>query len=183
MAKKNVLVQSQVQAMNIDALNRSAIATRSEVENGMVFQLKGQSTVDGQDEVWEVTAPAELETLKGLWMAYEPEVTIITVNGKEYKGLTPDPRDFAVPAGKVFSAFKPVVGDIILLSLGETVDQYTAGDLFLNAADATMGLVWGQAQTADALSFKLLEVSYISIADGSIGAQRVPSYKLECVAN
>ncbi len=50
MANKTVLVQTQLQAMNIDALNRSAVA-EVEIENGMVFQLATQSTADNEGEV------------------------------------------------------------------------------------------------------------------------------------
>lgn len=182
MANKTVLVQTQVQAMNIDALNRSAVYADAEIENGMVFQLATQSTADGYSEVWNVTAPAT-GSLTGLWMAYEPEVTIISVNGKEYKGLTPDPRDFAVPAGKVFSAFKPVVGDIILVTAGGALDAPVAGNKNLEAANGTMKMAWANSQTANTASFALLATSYISIADGSIGTQRVVAYKLQCVAN
>ncbi len=96
-------------------------------------------------------------------MAYEPEVTIISVNGKGYKGLTPDPRDFAVPAGKVFSAFKPVAGDIILMTAGGALDAPVAGNTNLEAADGTMKMAWANSQTTNTASFAMLATSYISI--------------------
>lgn len=181
MANKTVLVQTQVQAMNIDALNRSAVA-EVEVENGMVFQLATQETDENYEEVWNVTAPAT-GSLLNLWMAYDPEVAIVTVNGKEYKGLTPDPRDFSIPAGKVFSAFKPVVGDIIVMTVGGAFDAPSAGNAYLEATDGAMKLTWSNTQTASTFSLKLLGTTYISIADGSIGTQRATAYKFECVAN
>jgi hypothetical protein len=183
MAKKTVLVQNQVQAMNIDALNRSAVYTTGDIENGQVFRLDTLSTTDGESEDWVVTAPATGK-LNGLWMAYSPENVTFVVEGNKYRGLTPDPRIFTNVAGEVFSAYKPQVGDIILMSVGGAFEnEKGASDVYVNASDAKFGLTWGTTQTASALSFKLLEVSYISIADGSIGTQRTTAYRLECVAN
>ena len=91
-----VLVQNAVQAMNIDALNRSAIGTAN-IDNGNVFYLATKSSTSGEGEVWTATQPATASGLK--------------------------------------------------------------------------------------LSFKLLGTTYISIADGSIGTQRVTAYELECVDN
>ena len=182
MATKTVLVQNMVQAMNIDALNRSAVYADAEIENGMVFRLDTQSVVENEGEVWVVTKPAT-SALAGVWMAYEPEIVIISVNGKQYKGIDPDPRDFAVPAGMVFSAFKPVAGDIVLMTAGGAIAAPGAGDKFAEAANASFALDWAATQTTSVASFRLVATSYVSIADGSIGLQRVEAYKLECVAN
>lgn len=92
-----VLVQDAVQAMNIDALNRSAICTTDDVDNGNIFYLASKSSTAGEGEVWLATKPA------------------------------------------------------------------TASGLLC--------------------SFKLVGTTYISIADGSIGTQRVTAYQLECVDN
>ena len=181
MANKTVLVQTQVQAMNIDALNRSAVAA-AEVENGMVFNLATQSTTAGEGEVWAVTNPVT-GALTGLWMAYDPEVVVVTSNGKQYRGINPDPRDFSIAAGDVFSAFKPMVGDLILVTAGGALDAPTGSNAFLEAADGAMKMAWADTQTASTLSFKLIGTSYVSIPDGTIGTQRVTAYKLECVAN
>jgi len=91
-----VLVQDAVQAMNIDALNRSAVCAAN-VDNGNIFYLATKSTTAGEGEVWTATQPA---TGSGLLC-----------------------------------------------------------------------------------SFKLVGTTYISIADGSIGTQRVTAYQLECVSN
>lgn len=182
MANKTVLVQNQVQAMNIDALNRSVINESTDIENGMVFRLDAVSATDGESEVFTLTAPAT-SYLNNCWMAYEPEITIVTVNGKSYKGLTPDPRDFINPMGLVFSAFKPVVGDIIVMTLGGALGTKGGSDTHINAANGAFALAWGTSQTASALSFKLLGTTYVSIADGTVGTQRVTAYRFECVGN
>ena len=93
----NILIQNAVQAMNIDALNRSAICTTANIDNGNVFYLATKSATAGEGEVWTATQPATASGLK--------------------------------------------------------------------------------------LSFALVGTTYISIADGSIGTQRVTAYELECVDN
>ena len=96
MANKAILVQNSVQAMNIDALNRSAIGS-ADIDNGNIFYLATKSATAGEGEVWTATQPA--------------------------------------------------TGSGLLLSLG------------------------------------LLGTTYVSIADGSIGTQRVSAYEFQVVSN
>ena len=91
-----ILVQNQVQAMNIDALNRKAKGSAN-IDNGNVFYLASKSQTAGEGEVWTATQPATGSGLK--------------------------------------------------------------------------------------LSLKLLGTNYVSLADGSIGTQRVTSYQFEVVDN
>ncbi len=183
---KNVLIQTLVSAMNIDALNRSFVHT-AEVENGMIFKPGAISTTADEEEVFTIEAPAT-GGLLGVWMSAEPEVVMTKAGDKKYyKGLNPDVRDFAIDANQVFSGFKPVVGDLITLTGGAVLlGTYTAGvSAYVNATDGSMGLTWADVQTADAFSMKLVRETYISITDGSqIGAnQRVPAFTFEVVAN
>jgi hypothetical protein len=60
---KAILVQNSVQAMNIDALNRSAIGT-DDIDNGNVFYLASKSSTAGEGEVWTATQPATASGLK-----------------------------------------------------------------------------------------------------------------------
>jgi hypothetical protein len=64
MANKAILVQNAVQAMNIDALNRSAISTSADIDNGNVFYLASKSSTAGEEEVWVATQPATASGLK-----------------------------------------------------------------------------------------------------------------------
>jgi len=91
-----ILVQNAVQAMNIDALNRSAIGSAN-IDNGNIFYLATKSATTGEGEVWTATQPA-----------------------------------------------------------------------------TASGLLFG---------CKLLGTTYISLADGTVGTQRVTAYELEVVAN
>lgn len=58
MANHAILVQDSVQALNVDALNRSAISASDSIDNGNVFYLASKSATAGQGEVWSATKPA-----------------------------------------------------------------------------------------------------------------------------
>jgi hypothetical protein len=63
MTAKAILVQDSVQAMNVDALNRSAIST-ADIDNGNIFYLASKSSTAGEGEVWTATQPATASGLK-----------------------------------------------------------------------------------------------------------------------
>jgi hypothetical protein len=172
-----VVVLNQVQATNIDTLNRSAVYS-ADVENGSVMSLTGISATPGV-EVWASATPATA-SLTNLWMTVEPEVVTISVNGKKFKGLSNDPRDFVNLSGDVFTVFKPQVGDIITLS-SDAVAGTKSSNGYVVATNNAAKLTWA-ASAVSGLSLKLLETTYISIADGTIGTQRQTAYKFEVVA-
>lgn len=176
-----VLVQEKVAALNIDSLNRSAVSA-SPIENGMVMNLLSKATAaslsTSGSEVWQATYPVT-GSLINLWMAYEPEVVLTSSGNSYYKGIDPDPRNFVTPAGYVFSVYKPQLGDMILLTDDALTGSVSTGN-FVVAADADYQLTWAAANGAG-LTYRYLGVSYISIADGSIGTQRVTARKFECV--
>ena len=178
MASHGIILQNQVAAMNVDSYNRSVVSAIN-VDNGNVFTISALSTTAGETEVWTASTPAT-GSLTDLWMACEPEV-VVTVSGtKEYKGINPDIRDFYNVATNVFSAFKPVVGDIITLTadaLGGTISTNT----YVVATDATSELTWAAAAVTG-LSLQLIKTTYISIATGAIGSQRTTAYKFAVVA-
>src|SRR5512136_1273617 len=116
MAYHGVLIPEMIAAMNIDAYNRSVIDTgtsASPLDNGwvMVIEQGGKFTSGSLTEVWEIGQPTT-GSLSGLWMAYSGDEVVVT--DSRYKGIDPDPRNFFNPANKVFSAFRPKVGDLIL---------------------------------------------------------------------
>ena len=131
-----VLVQTMVQADNIDALNRTAKGT-TDFQNGapiaLTFPATGEAFVAtaattglefkiGREEDMVIASdnvdteyvPAYLLEVTAntgdVWLAYSPEVNKNIV-GQIYGGL--DPRNFTNKANKPFDVFKPVVGDII----------------------------------------------------------------------
>ena len=174
MNEKIVLIPSLVAAKNVDSYNASFIA-ETDIDNGMVFAAGDYS----DEQVYEVAAIGE--DLHNIYMAFSPEDTIITdAMGNEYKIGINDPRTFTNVAGKVFSAYRPQVGDKILIS-AEGIEG-TADD-FAVAAAGESKLQFASA-AVDGLSYKVLDDSaYITIGGASaIGSQRVAAYLLECVA-
>lgn len=176
-----VLEQTLTAATNVNIYNGSFIYEDADLQNGSVF-AKGD---EYSEQVYEIAAPAE-GNLKGLWMASSPIDTVLTdATGNQYKPGILDPRAFTNPKGLVFSAFKPQVGDIITISADGIEGAYNEGTtLYVNAANGVFKLAFGNTQTENALSFKIIKPTYISVASANaIGSQRIVAYKLECVAN
>jgi hypothetical protein len=178
-----VIVESRIAAQNNDALVRDGVHATEVLENGFVVQLLTKSTTAGEGEVWAATAPVT-GSLVNLYMVSEPPVVeIVSADGNRYKGLNPDPRNFAIPALRPFSAFKPQPGDLVLMS-ADVFSNAKSTNGFANAANTAYQLAWGATQTADALSFKFVEAKDIAIGNGALGStQRVTAYLMECIAN
>ena len=134
-----ILVQNNVQAKDIDALNRPVVSA-SAVQNGHVMVLSNDGTNTNGAEVWTGVAPTT-GNLSNLWMAYSPEVVI---TDSKYRGLTPDPRDFTNVAGRVFDAFKPQVGDILTFT-EDNLAGTKSTNTFVVATNAAFGLTWASA--------------------------------------
>lgn len=180
MAYHGVLIPRAIKAMNVDSLNRSVVDAAA-IDNGWIMVMGDRSTTAGLGEVFEVSQPATGSLTGVLWMAYSGDE--IPVTDSRYKGIDPDPRNFYNIATKVFSAYKPAVGDIIEGTAECFGGSYSAGvSTHVNATDGAWGLTWGASQTSSVMSYKLVGTSYISLATGGIDNQRVTSYILECVA-
>ena len=82
-----VIVESRIQATNIDALNRTAQAAVNVAGGGLVA-LTASGTQG--NEVWTAAAPAS-GTLGGLWIAYNPAEHLTVVGDKVFAGLSEDP--------------------------------------------------------------------------------------------
>lgn len=173
----NVLIKRRVASQNVDSLNRTVIA-EADVENGNVFELLTRSTTDGEDEVWNATAPATAATATGLWMAGASEVVITKVGNLEFVGIVEDVREFTNVAGRVFSAFKPVAGDIIEMTTGAEDD----GE-YLIPANGAMALTTSASDNAGGFSMKKVGTSILHIGDGSLVKTPVTSYIYEVVRN
>jgi hypothetical protein len=180
MTTHTVIQKRNVMATNIDSLNRHAYYT-SDLDNGSVFKLDTIQDLTSGCEVWTVTKSNGSSA--DFWMAANTDVNMLVSGTKQYRGLSVDPRDNYVSACTVFDAFKPQVGDVILL----TADAFTGAvstNTYANSVDNGTDLVWGTAKTASALSLKLVDTTYIAIPDGSLGdTQQVAAYKLVCIAN
>ena len=181
MAKHGVLIESMIQAKNIDALNRSVIST-VDVDGGNLIALTAP-TVKGEDR-WTASAPAS-GTLGGLWIAYNPSVKYTEVNGKMYAGLSADPRDYTNIKNHTFDAFKPKVGDEIIVTIDdvdETGAQATAGDILESKNGQTkFTRVAGGTATSGSTAFKVEWIGYVNFPQAGIGDEKVKVYKAICV--
>ncbi|MGL4374792.1 MAG: hypothetical protein ACRCS6_13440 [Turicibacter sp.] len=177
-----VMILTRTASTNVDSYNRAAVSV-ADVNNGAVVDLTGLSTARGQSEVF--TAAASSSAGKGKWMAYSPEiVSIVTSTGGVYRGLDVDPRNFTNVKARPYDVFKPVAGDIIEITEdGITSKAALVVGNFAEAAAAST-LTKATSQTADTLSFKVIAVKKMTIANGQIGVgEGITSYLLECVAN
>ena len=180
MANYGVVVLNKVAATDIGTLNRSALVSSQDIENGMVMQLASRSSTTGEEEVWVGTVPSSSAGLTHLWMAYSPELSRVVSGSSTYLGLNPDPRQHFNAQGKVFDVFKPQVGDIITLTADAiTGDKSTNTHVVATASDFQLN--WASAAVSG-LSLKLLDTTYISLPDGGINTGRVAAYRFECVA-
>lgn len=173
----NVLIKRRVASQNVDSLNRTVIAT-ADVENGNVFELLTRSETDGEDEVWNATAPTAAATAMGLWMAGASEIVITKVGNLEFRGIVEDPREFVNVKGRVFSAFKPMPGDIIEMTLGAA----SSGE-YLIPQNSNMALTTSASDNATGFSMKKVGTSVLHIGSGALSKAPVTTYIYEVVRN
>ena len=178
----SVLIESMIQAKNIDALNRSVVST-IDVDGGNLIALTAP-TVKGEDR-WTASAPAS-GTLGGLWIAYNPSVKYTEVNGKMYAGLSADPRDYTNIKNHTFDAFKPKVGDEIIVTIDgvdDTGAKAVAGDILESKADQTLfaRVAGGTGATSGHTAFKIEWKGTIDFPKAGIGVDKVVAFKAVCV--
>ena len=177
MANHTVVVLNKVAAFNVDAYVRPVVAQQN-MDNGYFFTLNTVSTGSAV-ECWIPTVPTT-GSLSGVWMLKEPEIPFLANGTNVYNGLGTI-RDFYVSASQVATAIKPQVGDIITV----TAEAFTSGTVpaageYANVVNGAFTLT--KATTSGVgQSWICREVNSIPYADGTIGSQRLTSYRLECV--
>jgi len=172
-----ILIPNALAASDVDAWNRTVVVAANAVDNGDIVTLGALSGTAGEGEVFTAATPTT-GNLTGCWMIYSGDEIVLT--DARYKGLDPDPRNFFTATGKVVSAYKPQIGDIVTMS----ADCFTAGrssNTFGNATNAQTKLVWGGSQTGSVLSYGMVEETYISLGTGAIDNQRVVAYRMQCL--
>ena len=176
-----VLIESMIQAKNIDALNRS-VKANIDVDGGNLIALTAP-TEQGND-VWTASAPATGK-LGNLWIAYNPCVKYTVVNGKKFAGLSADNRDYTNIKGEVFDAFKPVVGDEIIVTIDDvdaTGTSAVAGDILESKNGQTkFTRVAGGTATSGSTAFQIEWVGTVDFPKAGIGIDKVKVFKAVCV--
>ena len=176
-----VLIESMIQAKNIDALNRS-VKAEIDVDGGNLIALTAP-TEQGND-VWTASAPTTGK-LGNLWIAYNPCVKYTVVNGKKFAGLSADNRDYTNIKGEVFDAFKPVVGDETIVTIDDvdaTGASAVAGDILESKNGQTkFTRVAGGTATSGSTAFQIEWVGTVDFPKAGIGIDKVKAFKAVCV--
>ena len=178
MANHAVLQTNKIAAKDIDAYVRPVVSA-SAIDNGNVFSLLYKSSTSGESQVWVAVTPAT-GSLVGLWMAAEPEIPSAYAGTKQYRGLGTI-QDFYNVAGQVFTAIKPVAGDIITIT-AEDLDS-SSTQAFAVASNGSLKFTWAAAPSASAMSLRYLATTYISLPDGGINNQRTAAFQFEVLSN
>lgn len=187
-----VMVQTACAAMNVDAYNRTGVAT-VDIPNGTPLVCNGLSTDERQKHVFKVAKPTAIQA--DVWMAYSPEVVVTggiqsgngTVLG--WRGLDADPRDFTNVANLPFDIFKLIPNsDIIHVSkdfFATNLDPGTvAGATYVEMqADGSMKAVAAATANFAGLQFKILAKEPLVIGGGTLGDGIEDAWLLECTIN
>lgn len=177
-----VIVESRIQATNVDALNRTAQATVP-VAGGGVVALTAPTTYG--NDVWTASKPAD-GALGGLWVAYNPSEHLTEVNGKQFAGLSKDPRDYANLANRPFDCFKPQIGDEVVFTI-DCVDSTSASAVAEDILEAKAGqtiltrVAAATGATAGSTAFKIENVGVMPFPQAGIGMEQVTVYRCVCV--
>lgn len=171
-----IVIQSKVMAQDNVALNRVGTFNQ-DVPNGKVFtcgEVKG--------DLFTLTKATNAD--KNVWMAVSPEVVL--TDGK-FLGIDKDVRNFVNKAGKPIDLIKLVAGaDVITVTeeFFKTSKAPTASNkvVELDSAGEFVALASATGSYAG-LSLKVIEETYVIVATGAIGADRVKAWKLEVVQN
>ena len=177
-----VIVESRIQATNIDALTRTAQAEVGVAGGGLVA-LTASGTQG--NEVWTAAAPAS-GTLGGLWIAYNPAEHLTVVGDKVFAGLSEDPRDYVNVANRPFDCFKPQVGDEIDITI-DCVDasgsSAVVGDILESKSGQTtfQRIAKATGATAGSTAFEIEYVGVAPFPKAGIGMEQVKMFRCVCV--
>lgn len=177
-----VIVESRIQATNIDALNRTAQAEVAVAGGGLIALT--ESGVQG-NEVWTAEAP-DSEAIGDLWIAYNPSEHLTEVNDKMFAGLSADPRDYTNLADRPFDCFKPKIGDEIDITadcVDATSSSIVAGDILESKAGQTTftRIAKATGATAGHTAFRVEYIGVNPFPQAGIGMEQATIYRCVCV--
>lgn len=167
------IVEARISAKDVEALNRTATCTE-DVAGGTLVAL---STL--KDGVFTAT---KATSGQGLWMAYNPTEHLTVVGDKVFAGLSKDPRDYVNVKNRPFDVFKPQVGDIVTLTVGNIKPSETVqvGSYLEQGAD---GFEVKESATASTTSLLVKEVGVMQFPQAGIGMENATTYVCEVAQN
>ena len=168
----SILIPGEIAARNVDSLNKFGKAEVA-LENGHVVALGDKSTTKGENDVYNVNVPATATLATDIFYMVNEPVNVL-VNGK-YSGLTDDPREFNIAAGKVFSMYKPMVGDEIIISV-DGLAGTKGTNTYIVPANGTTKLTWASDTSGVSLAYKYVGDTFITV-----GNEKVTAYRFICV--
>lgn len=179
----SIIVETRIQAYDINSLNRSVKHATADVDGGNLVKLVASATAG--DDVWTATTPAT-GALGGLWVAYNPSQRLTEVNGQYYAGLSADDRDYTNLKTRVFDAFKPKVGDMVAFTI-DCIDASSsnavAGD-FLESKDAQTKLqriAKATGATAGSTAFEIIRIETQPYPRAGVGMEFAKKFVCVCV--
>lgn len=175
------MIESSITATDVVANNRYC-KSDADFDGGTLCALAAP-TAQG-DDVWTASVPVE-GALGGLWVAYNPSYHVTEVGNGEYAGLSADIRDYTNEAGRTFTAFKPEIGNIFVISK-DAVDSESAtaaaGDILeAKAAQSTWNKV--ASATAGSTAVKIMHKVKIPFpaGKGKVGFDFAEGFKVEVI--
>lgn len=169
----SILLAGQIAARHVDAFVKSAKYINGAVENGNIVRLDTVSTTSGENEVYMAATPISGSLSTDVFYMVNDPINVLV--SSKYAGLTDDPREYNIAASTVFSCYKPMVGDEVVISEDGFSSTRTT-ETHAIPADASLELAWSSSITSVSLAYLYLEDYNIPV-----GNTRVTGYKLLCV--
>jgi hypothetical protein len=171
-----ILIPGAIQADSADSLVKMAKYTAGAVERGNVVSLGALSSVAGEHEVYLAATPATSTLSTAIYYMVNEPVNVL-VDGK-YSGLTDDESDFNIAASKVFTVFKPKVGDEIILSADGIAGSINT---YIIPANGALELTWAASTSGVSLAWELIETTYVKVPAAEFYNGRKTAYRFRCV--
>jgi|WetSurMetagenome_2_1015567.scaffolds.fasta_scaffold287729_2 hypothetical protein len=169
----SILIAGAIAAKDLDSLVKSAKNDLNAMENGNIFYINGNSAVSGEGEV--VLAATPVTATLGTDVFYMVNDPINVLVNSIYSGLIDDPREFNIAAGKIFSSYKPMVGDEIILT-ADGLAGTKGSNSYIIPANGALELTWGASISGVSLAYQ-----YVSSQNIPIGNTRVTGYRFRCI--
>jgi hypothetical protein len=178
MGTASILIPGAIQADSADSLVKLAKYAAGAVERGNVVSLGALSSVAGEHEVYLAATPATASLATAIYYMVNEPVNVL-VDGK-YSGLTDDESTFTIAANKVFTVFKPKVGDEIIIS-EDGIGGTKSSNTYIIPANNALELTWGSSTSGVSLAWELIETTYVRIPAAEYYNGRKTAYKFRCV--